>query len=207
MFTSRARDQYKVRHRACHCRKNSPGQGVKLNITAIMTLAQVRDVVSHPQPRKCRPTCRSLPGASRTRRSIPYHVGSGGSHGDEPGRRGHLGEPRELLNIFQADAIGCHIITVTNDVLKKTALIGRNLDDYSLDTVNMFYKDATRPVASRSSSLSEYGGGCRHRVPSRQAVNVSAMNCGTILRVRAGPAPRHRSCHARATQRNAQTKK
>jgi transaldolase len=50
--------------------------------------------------------------------------------------------PRELLNVFQADAIGCHIITVTNDVIAKLALVGKNLDDYSLETVEMFRKDA-----------------------------------------------------------------
>ena len=50
--------------------------------------------------------------------------------------------PRELLNIFQADDIGCHVITVTNDILKKLSLVGYNLDEYSLDTVKMFYKDA-----------------------------------------------------------------
>jgi transaldolase len=50
--------------------------------------------------------------------------------------------PRELLNIFQADAIGCHIITVTNDILKKLPTVGRDLEEYSLDTVKMFYADA-----------------------------------------------------------------
>ena len=50
--------------------------------------------------------------------------------------------PRELLNIFQADEIGCHVITVTNDILKKLSLVGYDLDEYSLDTVKMFYKDA-----------------------------------------------------------------
>ena len=50
--------------------------------------------------------------------------------------------PRELLNIFQADAIGCHVITVTNDILKKLSLLGYDLDEYSLDTVKMFYADA-----------------------------------------------------------------
>jgi transaldolase len=50
--------------------------------------------------------------------------------------------PRELLNIFQADAIGCHIITVTNDILKKLSLVGKDLGDYSLETVQMFYTDA-----------------------------------------------------------------
>ena len=52
--------------------------------------------------------------------------------------------PRELLNVFQADAIGCHIITVTNDILKKLSLVGYNLDTYSLDTVKMFYNDAAK---------------------------------------------------------------
>ena len=52
--------------------------------------------------------------------------------------------PRELLNIFQADAIGCHIITVTNDILKKLPLIGKDLADYSLDTVKMFYDDGRK---------------------------------------------------------------
>ena len=50
--------------------------------------------------------------------------------------------PRELLNIFQADAIGCHIITATNDILKKLNLVQKDLDQYSLETVEMFYKDA-----------------------------------------------------------------
>jgi transaldolase len=50
--------------------------------------------------------------------------------------------PRELLNIFQADNIGCQIITVTNDILKKLSLIDYDLNKYSLDTVKMFYNDA-----------------------------------------------------------------
>jgi transaldolase len=52
--------------------------------------------------------------------------------------------PREVLNIFQADAIGCHIITVTNDILKKLDLVGKDLDNFSLDTVKMFYEDAQK---------------------------------------------------------------
>jgi len=50
--------------------------------------------------------------------------------------------PRELLNVFQADAVGCHIITATNDILKKLALVGKDLGEYSLETVEMFHKDA-----------------------------------------------------------------
>jgi transaldolase len=52
--------------------------------------------------------------------------------------------PRELLNIFQADAVGCHIITATHDLLHKLALVGKDLDDYSLDTVKMFHRDAAQ---------------------------------------------------------------
>ncbi len=52
--------------------------------------------------------------------------------------------PRELLNVFQADAIGCHIITVTHDILQKIDLVGKDLSDYSLDTVKMFYRDAVQ---------------------------------------------------------------
>jgi len=50
--------------------------------------------------------------------------------------------PRELLNIFHADSIGCHVITVTNDILRKLSLVGKNLDEYSLETVKMFADDA-----------------------------------------------------------------
>jgi transaldolase len=50
--------------------------------------------------------------------------------------------PREILNIVQADAIGCHVITVTHDLLKKLPLIGKDLDEFSLETVRMFHSDA-----------------------------------------------------------------
>ena len=52
--------------------------------------------------------------------------------------------PRELLNIFHANSVGCHIITVTHDVLKKLSLVGKDLDEYSLDTVKMFRNDAVK---------------------------------------------------------------
>jgi transaldolase len=52
--------------------------------------------------------------------------------------------PRELLNVFQADAVGCHIITATSDILKKLALVGKDLDQFSLETVQMFYNDAQK---------------------------------------------------------------
>jgi transaldolase len=52
--------------------------------------------------------------------------------------------PREILNVYQADAIGCHIITVTHDLLAKLSLFGKNLIDYSLETVKMFHGDASK---------------------------------------------------------------
>ena len=52
--------------------------------------------------------------------------------------------PRELLNVFQANDVGCHIITATSDVLAKLNLVGKDLEDYSLDTVKMFYSDAQK---------------------------------------------------------------
>jgi transaldolase len=52
--------------------------------------------------------------------------------------------PRELLNIIQAESIGCHIITATSDILKKLSLLGKDLREYSLDTVKMFHQDAVK---------------------------------------------------------------
>jgi transaldolase len=52
--------------------------------------------------------------------------------------------PRELLNVFQANDIGCHIITATTDILKKLELVGKDLNEYSLDTVKMFDEDAKK---------------------------------------------------------------
>ena len=109
-----------------------------------MTLDQVRDVVRRLWPAarrrasRCSPAASPTPGAIRCRswprRSRLLRL--------EPSAELIWASPRELLNIFQADAIGCHIITVTNDILKKLALVGKDLDDYSLDTVKMFYDDA-----------------------------------------------------------------
>jgi transaldolase len=116
---------------------------VKINVTALLTLAQVREVVS------------SVVGGAPCYISIfagriadtgldPVPLMSAAIELMKLAPQAELiwASPRELLNIFQADAIGCHIITVTNDILKKLALVGKDLDDYSLDTVRMFYTDA-----------------------------------------------------------------
>jgi transaldolase len=117
--------------------------GVQLNITALMTLSQVRDVSA------------ALAGgpssyisvfagriADTGRDPVPLMAAAVELISPYPEQELIWASPRELLNIFQADSIGCQIITVTNDVLKKLDIIGKDLNDYSLDTVKMFYNDA-----------------------------------------------------------------
>jgi transaldolase len=117
--------------------------GVKVNVTAMMPLSQVRDVaacVAGGAP--CYVSIFAGRIADTGRDPVPLMAAAVELLRPTPNAELIWASPRELLNIFQADAIGCHIITVTNDVLKKLTLIGKDLDDYSLDTVKMFYQDA-----------------------------------------------------------------
>jgi transaldolase len=119
--------------------------GVKVNITALMTLAQVRDVVNAVAGGA--PACVSVFAgriADTGRDPLPLMAAALELLQLAPSAELIWASPRELLNVFQADAIGCHIITVTNDILKKLALVGKSLDDYSLDTVKMFHDDAAK---------------------------------------------------------------
>lgn len=117
--------------------------GVKLNVTALMTLEQVRDVTSALDAHT--PSYISV-FAGRIADTgcdpLPIMADAVGVMKAKPQAELIWASPRELLNIFQADAIGCHIITVTNDILKKLELVGYDLTEYSLDTVKMFYSDA-----------------------------------------------------------------
>ncbi len=118
-------------------------RGIKLNVTAIMTLNQVRDVAANLDPNV--PSYISVFAgriADTGRDPIPHMVAAVGLLKEMPKVELIWASPRELLNIYQADSIGCNIITVTNDVLKKLDLVGKNLDEYSLETVKMFYNDA-----------------------------------------------------------------
>jgi len=118
--------------------------GVKVNVTAIMTYKQVETVleVLNTDVESC----------------ISVFAGRIADTGIDPvplmercvnllssNTRSELiwASPRELLNVFQADAIGCQIITATNDILRKLELIGMDLEQYSLETVKMFYADAS----------------------------------------------------------------
>jgi len=118
-------------------------QKVKVNVTAIMTLEQVNSVIEVLDP--VVPSYISIFAgriADTGRDPIPIMVSSLSIMKVNPLAELIWASPRELLNIFEADEIGCHIITVTNDILKKIYLIGYDLENYSLDTVKMFYNDA-----------------------------------------------------------------
>jgi len=116
---------------------------VKLNITALMTLNQVKEIVSVLQPNV--PSYVSI-FAGRIADTgidpVPMMAEAVKILKSLPASELIWASPRELLNIFQADSIGCQIITVTNDILKKLSLIDYDLNQYSLDTVKMFYNDA-----------------------------------------------------------------
>ena len=119
-------------------------KGVKLNVTAMMTFDQVKEFT---------PVLKDGKGAN-----VSVFAGRIADTGIDPMPMMKAiveylkpypaveliwASPRELLNVVQADEVGCHIITVTNDILKKLALIGKDLNAYSLETVKMFYNDAT----------------------------------------------------------------
>lgn len=123
--------------------RNLAKDGVKVNITAMMTLGQVQEM------------CEALAGgpaayisvfagriADSGRDPVPIMAAAVEMCSIFPNIELIWASPRELLNIFQADAIGCHVITVTNDILKKLSLVGKDLYEFSLDTVKMFRGDA-----------------------------------------------------------------
>jgi transaldolase len=119
------------------------GEGVQVNVTALMTLAQVEQVTA------------ALAGtrggvvsvfagriADTGRDPVPIKAEALAITGAMPNVSLLWASPREILNVRQADDIGVDIITVTHDLLAKLGLFGRDLDDYSLDTVKMFVNDA-----------------------------------------------------------------
>ncbi len=123
--------------------KELSDSGIKLNITAILTLDQVRDVTE------------ALSAGTPAIVSVFAGRAADTGHDPVPLMQESLqiitakplaellwASPREILNVVQADEIGCHIITVTNDILKKLDLVGMPLSEMSLNTVKMFYEDA-----------------------------------------------------------------
>ncbi len=118
--------------------------GVQLNVTAVMSLAQVEKIVDALDMNT--PAIVSVFAgriADTGRDPVPIMAKAVEILKSKPKSELIWASPRELLNIYQADAIGCHIITATNDILKKLSLAGKDLDAYSLETVEMFFNDAS----------------------------------------------------------------
>lgn len=119
--------------------------GVKLNVTALLALPQVRDVTAALAGGA--PAFVSLFAgrvADTGRDPVPMMAAAVELVAPYPNVELIWASPRELLNVIQADAIGCHIITVTPDILKKLDMIGKDLHEYSLETVKMFRDDAMK---------------------------------------------------------------
>jgi transaldolase len=131
------------RENCCQLIRTLATEGVKVNVTALMTLQQVSDVVDALEPNV--PSYVSV-FAGRVADTgvdpVPLMTDAVETLKLKPAAELIWASPRELLNIFQADQIGCQVITVTNDILKKLALVGKDLDDFSLETVQMFRDDA-----------------------------------------------------------------
>jgi len=117
--------------------------GVKVNVTAVMTPEQVERITERLDANT--PAIISVFAgriADTGRDPMPIMAQAVKIMKAKPRAELIWASPRELLNVFQADAVGCHIITATNDILKKLSLVDKDLDKYSLETVEMFYKDA-----------------------------------------------------------------
>jgi len=120
-------------------------EGIKLNVTALMTLEQV-SVISKALEGHTPSYISVFAGRIADTGYDPMPLMKEAVEIMSPYQNQELiwASPRELLNIFHADDVGCHVITVTHDILKKLPLIGKDLDEYSLDTVKMFYQDAQK---------------------------------------------------------------
>jgi transaldolase len=129
---------------ACPLVRRLSREGIKLNVTALMTVGQVEQVA------------KALDGGAAAYVSV--FAGRVADTGTDPvplmanavkvlqgfpNAELIWASPRELLNLFHADTIGCQIITVTHDILKKIDLVGKDLNEFSLDTVKMFHRDAS----------------------------------------------------------------
>ena len=118
-------------------------EGLKLNVTAILTVEQVKTVA-----KALSPTTQSIVSVFAGRIAdtgvdpMPIMKESVKILKSNPKAELLWASTRELLNLIQAESCGCHIITITNDILKKVPLVGKDLNQLSLETVQMFYTDA-----------------------------------------------------------------
>jgi transaldolase len=123
--------------------KKLSAEGIFLNVTAILTIEQVKTVAQAISP-KSRTIVSVFAGriADTGRDPVPLMTEAAKILKPNPNAELLWASSREVLNIFQAASCGCHIITVTNDILKKLPMAGKDLAALSLDTVKMFYEDA-----------------------------------------------------------------
>jgi len=119
-------------------------KGIICNVTAIFTISQLQEIVNILDPKT--PAILSI-FAGRIADTgfdpVPLMLEAVNIAKSKPLSEILWASPRELLNIFQADEVGCHIITVTPDLIKKLNGVGKDLAQFSLETVEMFYRDAT----------------------------------------------------------------
>jgi transaldolase len=131
---------------ACDLIHDLSHAGVQVNVTALLTLEQVREMaaavaggasacISVFAGRIADTGCDPVPIMAAAVKLL---------RATAPNAELIWASPRELLNIFHAESVGCHIITVTHDILKKLSLVGYSLAEYSLDTVKMFHNDAVQ---------------------------------------------------------------
>ena len=116
---------------------------IKLNVTALMTVDQVRTAATALQGS---PSAYISVFAGRVADAgtdpLPIMKESLAIMKSQPQLELIWASPREIFNLVQADRIGCHIITITHDLLKKIGNLGKDLTEFSLDTVKMFHRDA-----------------------------------------------------------------
>lgn len=120
-------------------------QSIKLNITAVMTLEQVRtarDALGTQTPAYISIFAGRIADAGVD--PIPVVRDAVRLLGKHPNIEVIWASPREVLNVFHAESAGCHVITLTNDLIKKLRLVGTDLSEYSLETVRMFHRDAAK---------------------------------------------------------------
>ena len=169
--TTRAEPTASASSEAC------PRAAIKVNVTAILTLDQVEDAATW---------LADGPGgyvsvfagriADSGRDPIPIMSEALERLAPHPHEELIWASPREVLNVVQADAIGCHVITATDAILEKLPNLGRELDEYSLDTVRMFYRDARdgRLHARRRKSRPP-----RRLERAQRTSRIRSTSCGT----------------------------
>ncbi len=119
------------------------GDGIRVNVTAMMTLEQVagvRDAVGNSVPAYASLFAGRI--ADTGRDPVPLVRQAVDVLRDFPNIELIWASPRELLNVFHAEGAGCHVITLTKELIAKLPLLGKSLDEFSLETVKMFYRDA-----------------------------------------------------------------